>query len=728
MYRKISAIVALTAVLSASASFDKFDTPAAMNISAQQAAEAPASRSGDYKFVPGTPEPGSRFNYIVTFDSEADIALAEDYRIVTRAGNMAIISLTADEAVALSALPEVQRISLGYESAPLLNVARKTTGVDDIHSGTNLPQAYTGKGVIVGMMDTGFEPNHINFLDADGNQRINILWKITGDATETKKGAAIKNETTDDSRETHATHVMGILAGSHKGRCDRLASFNRLGAASITKGKNIYYGVATEAEIAPAIGTFGGSNLETAVGLFREYIKEQKKPGVFNFSLGHNVGPHDGTTASNKFIAEAGKDMIICISAGNEGQAPVSLHKDFTSTSKSVSTIVGRGGSLQGILDIWSADNTPVSLKLQFVDKTGKIVHTRDIIENKTITGSHFSSNPTYIIDSQFDTYATKESYMMTNGKVDTANKRYNIAVSFVFHKLAADIYPAIVVEGQPGKSVDLYTNEGIGMYNRGFAGFTAGNSDQSINDLACGDNVIVVGAYNNAVSYCTFDGSYGSKNVRQGDIASFSSWGKTFDGRQLPTIVGPGMNMISSYSTYYYSRLDSDSQKLGSAEVTNGKLKDYWMTMSGTSMSSPFVAGVMALWLEADPALTVDKAKAIMAKTAVNDEFTAVNTQKWGYGKIDALAGIKEIVKGSVVGVSTDNKVVINQIGNGVFDIYVPGASAVHVALYNMSGSAVALVDGGENTTLDASAAPGIYLLRVNAGNVTETRKVVIK
>ena len=53
--------------------------------------------------------------------------------------------------------------------------ARQSTGVDLVHSGTGLSQAYTGKNVLCGIVDTGMDPNHINFKDTDGNSRVELL-------------------------------------------------------------------------------------------------------------------------------------------------------------------------------------------------------------------------------------------------------------------------------------------------------------------------------------------------------------------------------------------------------------------------------------------------------------------------------------------------------------------------------------------------------------------------
>ncbi len=153
---------------------------------------------------------------------------------------------------------------------------------------------------------------------------------------------------------------------------------------------------------------------------------------------------------------------------------------------------------------------------------------------------------------------------------------------------------------------------------------------------------------------------------------------------------------------------------------------------MSGTSMSSPFVAGVVALWLQADPTLTVDEVKQIMKETAVNDKFTAVDPHRWGYGKIDALAGIKKILGISgIADVAVDGgDLLISQIDGGrTVDVFSAGASKVEVQLYTVGGAMAASASAdGDSVQLSAeNLAPGVYIVRAGDGSRTATRKIVL-
>ena len=67
----------------------------------------------------------------------------------------------------------------------------------------------------------------------------------------------------------------------------------------------------------------------------------------------------------------------------------------------------------------------------------------------------------------------------------------------------------------------------------------------------------------------------------------------------------------------------------------------------NGTSMATPVVTGTLALWLEANPELTVYEVKEIIQKTATEDIYTGeLPNGKYGMGKLNTVAGLYEILK----------------------------------------------------------------------------------
>ena len=121
------------------------------------------------------------------------------------------------------------------------------------------------------------------------------------------------------------------------------------------------------------------------------------------------------------------------------------------------------------------------------------------------------------------------------------------------------------------------------------------------------------------------------------GEYAPFSSYGTMMNGVAQPVVSAPGVNIVSSWNKYFIPSCDTvldNMQWMGSP----------YGSESGTSMSCPMVSGIIALWLEANPELTIEDLKDVMRETCVNDESTAKSLIRWGYGKIKAAKGIEYI------------------------------------------------------------------------------------
>lgn len=711
--------------------------------------------------------------------------LAENgYEIENELGRIVIARLTAPEMEAVAELDEVVQVSLGFEAEPMMRVARKTTKVDDVHkanASSGLSHGYTGEGVIVGMMDTGLDPNHLNFRDAAGNLRIKNYWEIKG-----ADGSVVLYDTpekigafeTDLRQETHATHVLGIMAGSHNARPGSgngmVATLNGLGKPSVSASNiNPYYGVAKDAELSVCSGTLENNNITIAAGRFRDYVKSTGKPGVLNFSLGNQRGPHDGTDASSLALADVGKDVLICMSAGNEGNANISLSKTLTASDKTVRTFVSTGLAGNGYLDIWSSG--PQTLKVTFAAinlTNGNIVGTFEIPTPSSFSyiGGSSVRYSNVVKNAQFGNTFGQSSFIGYSANLNTANNRYDVYLTFELSGSNANTAAAIIVEGTDGNKIDMYGS--MVLRSNGMAGYLDGTPTNSINGLACGDNILVVGAYVNSNPYMTLGGenSWSSTTYPQGGIAAFSSYGHTFQGRQLPDVVGPGMGMISSYNSYYVRDEINNYVTKGLANPVNTKteaqlrteaesgysvwinspdkkdpddmktpLKNYWGEMSGTSMSSPFVAGVLALWSQAAAEkgvrLSMDDVKKVIAATADKDEFTAQQPERWGMGKINALAGLKYILAnelGGVDGIASDDpesSLIIEPVGGGVYSVFLAGVEGFTATLHNLQGQAVATASAtGNELTLDGSAlGRGVYVLTVQAPNTRISRKIAL-
>lgn len=730
--------------------------------------------------------PEKRVAVLVTMKEEGmgSILAEQGYEIENEFGRVIAVRVTGAEMEAIAELDEVVQISLGFELEPMMRVARKTTKVDDVHkaaASSGLSHGYTGEGVIVGMMDTGLDPNHLNFRDVDGNLRIKNYWEIKG-----ADGSVVLYDTpekigafeTDLRQETHATHVLGIIAGSHNARPGSgngmVATVSGTGRPSISATNvNPYYGVAKDAEMSVCSGTLENNNITIAAGRFRDYVKTTGKPGVLNFSLGSQRGPHDGSDASSIALADVGKDVLICMSAGNEGDANISLSKTLTASDKTVKTFVSTGLSGSGYLDIWSSGSQTLKVTLAAINLTnGNVVGTFEVPTPSAFSFIGGTSVPysNVVKNAQFGNTFGQSSYIGYSANLNTANNRYDVYMTFNLSGSTPNIAAAVIVEGAPGNLIDMYGS--MVLQTNGMSGYLAGSPANSINGMACGDNVLVVGAYVNANPYMTIAGekSWDKSEYPQYGIASFSSYGHTFQGRQLPDVVGPGMGMVSSYNSYYVRNEINNYVAKALANPLNDKteaqlrteaesnysvwinspdkkdpddnktpLKNYWGEMSGTSMSSPFVAGVLALWSQAAAEkgvrLSMDDVKKVIAATADKDDFTAQQPERWGMGKINALAGLKYILAnemGGVDGIASDDpesSLIIEPVGGGVYSVFLAGVEGFTATLHNLQGQAVATASAtGNELTLDGSAlGRGVYVLTVQAPNTRISRKIAL-
>ncbi len=686
--------------------------------------------------------------------ASADDIAAQGFVIKAQAGKIVIAEGSLDDIIVLGENPNVKNISFGGEAQPLLKQARALIGEDDIHNGANgLSQSYTGKNVICGVYDVGVDPNHPNFLTRDKSEnRIKRVWYFPsndGNYVEKATTADIAAFDTDSKSESHGTHTLGCMTGSNNEQSSSSSQYGyvkddgNIGVygGTLSKGKNPYYGMAYDSEIVLGCGGLYDNNSTIAVSKMIDYAKAQGKPLVVSLSIGSTIGSHDEYDTFSSYLDELGKDAIICIAAGNEGADDLSLVKTLTSSDNELKTFISIGSSsTAGRVDVYSNNSTSFTFTPVIYDKSTKeIVWEYPItsVGNTTIATSEYSgvnAKPAAFQN------AFQTSYLnITVDDHSSTSKRYGVSMSYSLQYNTSTNNRktqvlGFIVKGTAGQRLECsnYNSGGASLTSNNVEGWDVPNSDFSISSMACGKNVIVVGAYNSAtkapvftkigtttssVGYQSYTGQY-----ETGKISPFSSYGELYDGRKLPHICSPGTGIISSVNSYQtiYGEL-TDQNYLPSAYYTYNGKKYYWAAMDGTSMATPIVAGAIATWVEAYPQLTVQEALAAIQETAITDDNTASTGKscQWGAGKFNAIGGLKKILGlNSVSNITVDkDNVLVNGKGNNVYEAFVAGADQVNAQLYNISGQLVANVSAkGEQVDIDASnLTKGIYILKVN-------------
>ena len=172
----------------------------------------------------------------------------------------------------------VRQVSLAQPLRLCNDSARYLSNVFPVHQSGDLPVSLLGEGVIVGVIDTGIDFNHINFLDDNGRSRICAVYMpedssgispvvcgrtLPGSCYETRE--QISGLMADCFTSSHGTHTTGTAAGGYH--------------------DNGWHGVATKCDIV-ACGmpeeALTDVNVACAVSYIFDYAARAGKPCVIN--------------------------------------------------------------------------------------------------------------------------------------------------------------------------------------------------------------------------------------------------------------------------------------------------------------------------------------------------------------------------------------------------------------------------------------------------------------
>jgi len=663
----------------------------------------------------------------------------------TKAGSIWTVQIPIQNLQAFTIVPGIGYIALDMPIVPLLDSARKQTRADSAQEGVNLPMPVTGKNVIMGIIDAGFDFNHPTMYDTTYSRyRINRVWaqKKTGVPP---SGFSYGNELADTNTIrmlgydtgilSHGTHVAGIAAGS--------------GYAS-NKSNSRFRGMAFESEMVmvgimpapPEWAAAGESDIIDGMNYIFKYATSVSKPAVVNLSWGSTIGPHDGNSLfSQACDALTGAGKIFVCAAGNNGQDTVHLQKVFSSTDSTVSTFVTFSPLLDSNnrytwVDIWGDTGKTFCVNIKLYGSSTAIDSTGFVCLGDT--SLNFK-----LIGSNFDT---------CNVTITTVVSEYNgkpHALVSLYSKVPDNI--CLTTKATSGK-VNMWEGyvfppEGYYGYLRklGYPWAVAGDVNMTVSDIGCTRSAITAGAYTSKTSFTNINGvGLVYPGSGRGRIAPFSSIGPTEDGRVKPDITAPGFALASSVSSYdtTYNPDGSNFSSIVSADTIGGRVFPYAM-LAGTSMASPCVAGIVGMMLQVNPTLTPDEVKSIINSTAITDFFTgtlpASGSNTWGHGKINAYGAIKSIVKEESVqsvNMSPLDCVLFPNPNKGTFTINYTskGNEQIAVQVFDISGRTVNSqywnVQQGVNSKQFgiSNLANGVYFAKVQSTQGYSVMKITIE
>ena len=620
-------------------------------------------------------------------------------------------------------IPGVERIERSRRLQLSLDTARSHFSAEDVLLGKGFPQPYTGKGVVVGMVDTGFDPLHINFLDENGDSRVRKFVTINDTLAEKRvmtTRAEFEALGTDNPDEWHATHVAGIMAGGYK--------------------ENGFNGIASDADIVACTSLLYDAGILAGIEEIVDYARSVGKRCVVNLSLAGYLGPHDGTSLCDQYLSMLGEEAIICLATGNAGDTYNALSQTFTEQRPTARVRIHSGDWVQldmtGATDIWSVDSTPLRARILIYDE-----YTREVVY--TSPEQDASAEFTYRMESGADSEFARyyDGWIELAGEPrDDENGRCHLLLQYDAHtgikvpeKAWARYNIALEVTGPVGSGVQIFAD---GQSSRfvGFPGWPGPHAALSVSDMAAADRVIAVGMYNSRARIPIVDGTFREAAFPPMTVSKYSSFGTFIDGRTVPHTVAPGGSIVSSTSGPFLKAHPEAVPETCAVAKVNGT-DYYWDSNSGTSMSTPYVAGFIATWLEADPLLEYDDVKRILLATNRHD-YADPDNPRHGRGWFDPRAGLQAVVENAVItglypegdSSGSDSMRPRMEYRDGVLTLWNPARQECHLAVRTPSGLCIATYATSAPTAeycLPAAKGTPITLITLTSPTATQTLKL---
>ncbi|UOY92474.1 S8 family serine peptidase [Ectobacillus sp. JY-23] len=516
--------------------------------------------------------------------SKAIIQIKQEYR---HAFNGVAITLPANKIPELLSSNLVKSIAEDQEvhiNPPAEHENKQTTvpgeetlpdiGVDKLHE-----EGVTGKGVKVGVLDTGIDYNHPDLKDVykggydfinndnDPMETTYAEWKNSG-RLESNRGSTYYT--------SHGTHVAGTIAGQNKNGIH--------GVQGMAPDVDLYaYRVLGPYGTGPWSGILAGIDKAVQDGM-----------DVINLSLGSATNnPFDPVSIALNNAAMTG--TIPVVSAGNSGDRMYTL---------------GTPGAAPLPITVGAS-----SFSITLPEVKGTVHSANSFSMNLTLFAKHFEDNVSSLHGKNL-----LLSYVGKGLPMDFAGKDLKDKVVVANY---GGYIPDLVVQyaKQGGAAAVIFTNSS--NYNMDYFMGEKSTFIPTFKIAKQDEAKLIEQLTNRSVSF-SFD-EVGEMKTSGDQLAPFSSRGPTYDTYDIkPEITAPGVSVYSAAPSYIADRENTANYEYA------------YQRMSGTSMATPHVAGITALLLQENPNYTTADVKTLLMNTAdkMNGDYSVYEV---GAGRVDA-------------------------------------------------------------------------------------------
>lgn len=533
-----------------------------------------------------------------------------------------------------------------FEFAPpiaLADTALALHHVKPVHQGLGgLSQAYTGKGVIVGIVDQGLDFNHPDFIDSNGNTRVLRYWDHSTNTGGTLAqpynygivwdSAAINNGTCTslENGTAHGTTVAGMATGN--GRAN---------------GTNT--GMAPNCNIIVVESNFNLPNWTLTIADACDYIFKVADtlgmPAVVNLSLGSYLGSHDGNDPAAEYmeaLLDEKEGRVIVCAAGNSGNQGKYHVKGLIDADTSFVYIQNNpsGSAAFGAnhiyFDLWS-DQPNATFNFAYGADLPSPSYSK---RGKTIFRGAQSSLGTPIYDTIYNSNGNRIATIETYTEIIDGS--YHMEA--YFNNVDSTTYNFRFMTTGSG-NYDLWSGAWMGLNNLivpnaseillpAFLHYHTPDSLQTIvSSWNCSEKVISVGNVRSRLGHINNNGAQyypASDMTPPGKLSPNSSKGPNRHNIVKPDVSASGDVTLASAPMWFLANPANNALiDSGGWHARNG----------GTSMASPVVAGIAALYLEKCTKATYQNFKTDLLATCFSDAYSgSVPNYAYGHGKPHAL------------------------------------------------------------------------------------------